>query len=231
MTELLFLSDSYLKEFSAKIIKSGSDFVVLDRTCFFYESSGQECDVGFLDDVKVLSVKNAGGEIRHFLESNTFKIGDAVKGIIDWKGRYALMRMHSAAHVLARTLYTLYNAIVVGGQLHVDISHDDYKPLTGVDKETIVREFNSIVSHNLPIITRNVPRAEAERIYKAGGLNFLVPASVSIVRLVEIKDFDVNACAGTHVKNTGEIGALEIVKVDNKGSGVKRIYFRLIPST
>lgn len=238
MTELLHMSDNYLREFDATVIGSGDGYVVLDKTAFYPEGGGQTSDHGELSNNKrtitVKEVRKIEGEIRHLLDGQSFVIGDRVHGILDWARRYECMRFHTCQHVLSRYLQLNYNVETKGNNIKPGESRADYTPLESFDEEMkrkVETGVNTILRQNLPIEIRNMPRAEAisfleEMEYQTRYLE-MVPKSVEEFRVLLIGDYDAASCAGTHVANTSEVGGIMIGKSKNVGAGVRRIYFKL----
>lgn len=239
MTVLLHMSDNYLKEFDATVISSGDGYVVLDKTAFYPEGGGQSSDHGELSNgestIAVKEVRKIDGEIRHLIEGQPFAVGDTVHGVLDWKRRYECMRFHTCQHVLSRYLQLNYGVETKGNNIKPGESRADYTPLESFGdemKRDVEAGVNAIMSQNLPVEIRNMPRAEAitfleEREYQTRYLE-MVPKSVEEFRVLLIGDYDAASCAGTHVANTSEIGEIRIGKSKNVGAGVRRIYFKLL---
>ncbi len=238
MTELLHMSDNYIREFDATVIESGDGYVVLDKTAFYPEGGGQTSDHGELSDnertITVKEVRKIEGEIRHLVDGQSFEVGDSVHGILDWARRYECMRFHTCQHVLSRYLQLNYGVETKGNNIKPGKSRADYTPLESFDEEMkrkVEAGVNAILSQNLPVEIRNMPRAEAisfleEKQYQTRYLE-MVPKSVKEFRVLLIGDYDAASCAGTHVANTSEIGGIMIGKSKNVGAGVRRIYFKL----
>ncbi|MGQ4911187.1 MAG: alanyl-tRNA editing protein [Candidatus Thorarchaeota archaeon] len=239
MTVLLHMTDNYLKEFDAKVLASGEDYVVLDQTAFYPLGGGQSSDVGTISDgsttLRVREVRKMEGEIRHLLEGGSFPSGTQVHGSIDWDFRYECMRFHTAQHVLSRYLQLNYNVETVGNMIKPGESRADYSPLESFDdemKREVEAGVNAILDRNLDVTIEFMPRRQAieflhERGYQTRYLE-MVPKEVEEFRILLIGDYDAASCAGTHVKNTSEIGHLQIGKSKNVGAGKRRIYFRLV---
>ena len=239
MTELLHMRDNYVKEFEAIVESTGEDYVVLDRTAFYPEGGGQSTDHGVLSDgsrsVNVLEVRKIEGEIRHKIDRPPFNVGVNLHGEIDWERRHENMRFHTCQHVLSRYLQLHYNVETKGNNITPGKSRADYTPLESFDedmKRKVEAGVNEILDRNLEVEIKFMPRPEAiaflkEREYQTRYLE-MVPESVQEFRILTIGDYDVASCAGTHVKNTSEIGHIQIGKSKNVGAGVRRIYFKLI---
>jgi misacylated tRNA(Ala) deacylase len=236
MTKALYMLDCYLKEFEA-IIKSVKDgkFVVLDQTAFYPNSGGQPYDAGVIskdnEAYKVVYVGKFSGEISHEVDREGLKEGDKVKCRIDWERLYKFMRSHTAAHILAGILEKDAGAKITGNQLELDKSRLDFN-LENFDREKFnqyVAKANETISKNLKVNLSLASREEAEqRLSRLTNLAKGFPPEIKEVRLVEIEQFTTEACGGTHVKNTGEIKGIYILKLDNKGKDNRRVYFKLV---
>lgn len=239
MTELLHMKDNYLREFDATVISSGEGFVVLDKTAFYPLGGGQSSDTGILSDglqeLIVKEVRKETGEIRHFVEGQAFPVGTEVHGVIDWVRRYECMRFHTAQHVLSRYLSIHYGLETVGNMIKPGESRADYSPLDSFDddmKREVEAGVNDVLEKNLDVEMEFMERKDAIEFLEGRGYPTryleMVPDSVTNFRVLTIGDYDAASCAGTHVKNTGEIGGIRIGKSRNVGAGKRRIYFRLV---
>jgi alanyl-tRNA synthetase len=234
-TEQLYYVDQYMKEFDAKVLKViNSDYVVLDKTCFYPEGGGQPADHGFLlfDDLKteVVDAQKVGRVIMHRIKgSYTPREGLTVKGVIDWDKRYGLMKAHTATHLVNGAARRVLGEHVwqYGTQKglessRLDISH--YRRLTPEEVHKIETLANQAVLANMRVKTAWMPRNEAEsqygfRLYQGGA----VPGKE--IRVVKTGDWDVEACAGTHLNSTGEIGFVKIVYTERVQDGVERLAY------
>jgi misacylated tRNA(Ala) deacylase len=239
MTELLHMSDNYLREFDAIVTESGAEYIVLDKTAFYPQGGGQSSDQGELTDgdriVSVKEVRKIEGEVRHIIDGPSFEIGTSVHGTIDWTRRYECMRFHTCQHVLSRYLQLNYGLETVGNNIKPGESRADYAPLESFNEEMkreVEAGVNAILHQNLPVEIRNMPRAEATSFLKEKGYQTryleMVPKSVKDFRVIIIGEYDAASCAGTHVANTSEIGEIQIGKSKNVGAGKRRIYFKLL---
>ncbi|NOX71582.1 MAG: alanyl-tRNA editing protein [Candidatus Micrarchaeota archaeon] len=226
MTVKLYLDDPYLKEFDARIVRRGDGFVVLDKTAFYPKSGGQDHDMGFLNNVPVVRVTRNGDDIFHFVEG---MIGsDTVHGIIDWERRYALMKMHTAQHIISGIIARRYGVRTIGVSIETGESALKTEPLEinlGVITD-IVEDFADIVRKRTDLKFYEIDREDAlKRVdpLRIAGIQKL-PASIRTLRVVEIPGADICTCAGTHVKNTRELGNLEITRHEN-ADGSTIIYF------
>lgn len=232
-TEQMYYVDAYKKEFDAEVIKVlAGKYVVLDRTCFYPEGGGQPADGGFLafNDVKVeiVGVQKVGRVIVHEVaDSVAFEAGVALRGVLDWSKRYALMKAHTATHLVNGAARRVLGEHVWqhGTQKGVDVTRLDishYRRLTVEEVEAIEVLANKAIMADMPVSTVWMPRSDAEsrygfRLYQGGA----VPGKD--IRVVKTGDWDVEACAGTHLKRTGEIGFLKIVYTERIQDGVERL--------
>jgi alanyl-tRNA synthetase len=233
-TRTLYYEDSHLQEFEARVLRVvDNDYVVLDQTVFYPEGGGQPADHGVLKfnktQTNVIDVQKIGNVIVHFVEGQIPKENDKVTGRIDWNRRISLMRHHSATHVIMGAARRVLGQHVwqSGAQKEVetsrlDISH--FQRLTPEEVHKIEELANETVMAIMPVETSVKPRIEAERqygfrLYQGGA----VPGKE--IRVVKTGDWEVQACGGTHVKNTGEIGLVKILHTERVQDGVERIIF------
>ena len=236
MTERIFLENNYLRDFDAQITELTPNGVVMDRTAFYPEGGGQLGDRGTLEFqnniIKVTNTRLDKGRIIHEVPVENFSLGVEVKGEIDWDFRYKLMRSHSAQHVISRWFQLNFEAETVSTQLKYDKSRLDFHPLGKLSPdrlETISIQINEILAKNLQISITSRPRKEAIEFLKHKNYQIkyleMVPKSVRDFRIVTIGDYDFAACAGTHVKNTSEIGSISFLSTKNKGKLRERIFY------
>ena len=235
-TEPLYYEDQYMREFEARILKVvDQEFVVLDRTCFFPEGGGQPPDSGHLTfdgkTAEVTDVQKVGTVIVHKIKGDIPKEGQTVKGEIAWDKRYSLMKNHTATHVIGGAARRVLGQHVwqFGTQKGVessrlDISH--YRRLTLEELHKIETLANEAVLRNIQVDISWMPRNEAEslygfRLYQGGA----VPSKE--IRVVRAGDWDVEACAGTHLKSTGEIGFIKIIHSERVQDGVERLEYSI----
>ena len=233
MTEKLYLTDCYLKEFKAKVVKIDGNKVFLDKTAFYPGGGGLEEDKGYFmfngQKIEVKSVKEENGEIAHEVESLPFKVGDEVVGVIDWERRYRMMRLHTASHIIAAIAYSKYNAKVTGGHISPEYAKDDFDIDDKNKLVEIVNEANEIVKKNIPVKIYFLKREEALKIPGIVKLAERMPPEIDTWRIVEIEGVDIQADGGPHVSNTSEIGEIVLLKVENRGKGRKRVYYTIKP--
>jgi alanyl-tRNA synthetase len=235
-TEMLYYKDQYMKVFEAKVLKVvGDDYVVLDKTCFYPEGGGQPADSGYLTFGKtrseVIDVEKVGKIIVHKLKGTVPKVGSMVKGSIDWDKRYSLMKNHTATHVIGGAARHVLGMHVwqYGTQKGIDSSRLDishYRRLSLEETQKIETLANEAILRNIEVETAWLPRNEAEsrygfRLYQGGA----IPGKE--IRVVKTGDWDVEACAGTHLKNTGEIGFIKVIHSERVQDGVERLTYSI----
>ena len=235
MTAELFLTDAYLREFSARVESLNGREVVLDRTAFYPSGGGQPSDKGTLGvgpiQASVVDVRREGGDIVHVLDGAIPGTVRELSGVVDWERRHAHMRYHTALHVLSAVMDEAYDARVTGGQMRVDRARMDFSfpgEWTATVGGEIERLANEAIGLNRPVKVYEISREEVltrpELIRTQANL---VPERVKTVRVVEIEEIDAQADGGTHVANTQEVGRIEITNHKSKGRGNKRAEFVL----
>lgn len=238
MAELLYQTDSYLREFEAVVtaIDPENHGLILDRTAFYPGGGGQPSDSGLLEgggrQYHVSKIKRIAGNLLHLVEGQEPlpEVGMIVQGSLNWDRRYQLMRTHSALHVLCGVVFRDYGASVTGG---------DMDPLQGrmdFEFETMHRDLvdeieaaiNAEVEKRHPIRVAILPREEAFKIPDLIRTKInLLPEGIQQVRVVKIEGLDLQADGGTHVSNTSEIGRIRVVDYKSKGKINKRIYIKI----
>jgi len=238
MTELLYQTDSTLREFEALVTEVVGDGVVLDRTAFYIGGGGQPCDVGRLladsGEWEVVKVGRGGGRIVHKLNLEPPPVGTRVQGLFDWERRYALMRTHTAMHILCGVIWRDYGALVTGGNMQPLRGRMDFE-FERMQRELvseIEEKINVEVAAARPVHVRVLPREEAFQIPDLIRTKInLLPPHITQVRVVEIEGLDMQADGGTHVVNTAEVGPLRIVDYKSKGRINKRLVVAVGPPT
>ena len=234
MTEALYMKDSYLKNWDAKVVSVKDDkYIVLDKTAFYPKGGGQPWDEGYIskdgEKFKVVYVGKFSGEISHEVDKPGLKEGDLVICEIDWERRYTYMRYHTACHLVSNLLFRRANAKITGNQIELDkarmdFSMDDYSP----EKLHIyVNEANEIIQKNLPVTIGYMSREEVLQKPELARLAIGLPKNIKEFRIIKIGDIDEQVDGGTHIKNLNEIGKIEILKTVNKGKNNRRLYFVL----
>ena len=234
-TRKLYYEDRYAKEADGTVIFKHGRYVVLDQTIFYPEGGGQAEDTGYFyvngKEFRVVHTRKIRNVIVHVLERPTdeIRVGDKVHMKIDWDRRYALMKHHTATHIITGAAYRVLGPHVwqVGAdkspeRARLDISH--YKHLTEDQILKIEELANKVVMEMRPVKVEVLPRTEAEkkygfRIYQGGA----IPEKE--LRIVSVEGWDVEACGGTHLKNTGELGLIKIIGTKKIHDGVIRLIF------
>jgi misacylated tRNA(Ala) deacylase len=230
MTELLYHTDAYLKEFDAEIteLNGAENGLYLNRTAFYPGGGGQPNDTGtLLINGQEIAVKNIRKGNLHMIEGALPPVGTAVKGILNWERRYKLMRTHTAMHILCGVVWRDYGASVTGGNMEALEGRMDFE-FERMQKELvneIETRINVEVAAARDIRVNILPREEAFKIPDLIRTKInLLPAGIPEVRTVEIVGLDLQADGGTHVANTREVGHLRIKDYQSKGGANKRIY-------
>ena len=231
ITSEIFRDNPYKKECEAKILDFGDNWIILDQTVFYAEGGGQLGDTGLIkagqQEIQIENTIKENDLIKHIFNSKfDFEIGDNVTCIIDWDRRYKLMKMHTSLHLLC----SLVNAKVTGGSVgdgkgRLDFNLD-FKP----NKEELKDNLNDLIQGNHDITISWISAQELDKnpdLVKT--MSVLPPRTNGSIRMVRIGDnIDYQPCGGTHVKNTSEIGLVEINKVENKGKLNKRVAISLV---
>ncbi len=233
-TRMLFYKNAYLTEFESKVLRvfKGNN-IILEQTIFYPEGGGQPADRGYLEfngkRVEIVDVRKVGKVVVHVAKGKAPKNLREVKGHIDWDRRSYHMRAHTATHlVMGAARRVLGQHVWQTGtqksmdQTRLDISH--YQRLTQEEINQIEALANHAVIATIPVETQWLPRDTAEkeygfRLYQGGA----VPGKE--IRVVKTGEWEVEACAGTHVKNTGEIGFIKILRTERIQDGVERIIY------
>lgn len=239
-TELVFYGDEYERACKARVIGVEEEGLILDRTIFYSEGGGQPGDRGVIrggdGEVKVTDTRKAGGVVYHVIGEGevTFPEGAEVELEIDWERRYNLMRHHTATHVILGAAKTVLGAHVwqQGAQKfpdrgRFDISH--FKRLTREEIDGIEMVANRAILEGRKVEKRWYTLDEAMDKYGSELFQGGAPAGDEI-RIVEIEEWDREACAGTHVDNTSEIGMLKIIHTERLQDGVERLEYSVGPA-
>lgn len=230
MTELLYHSDAYLKEFDAKVSAVDGNRVALDRTGLYARGGGQPSDFGLLksdgDEWRVLDSKKQGADVWHQLDHPAPSAGTAVHGVVDWDRRYRLMRTHTALHILCGVVFRDLGVSVTGGDMEPLNARMDFEleRMSSDFAQMIEERINMEVAAAREVRTRILPREEAFQIPDLIRTKInLLPPDISFVRVVEIVGLDLQADGGTHVANTGQVGRIRVVGHESKGKINKRL--------
>jgi misacylated tRNA(Ala) deacylase len=234
VTNLLYLTDCYLKDFEATVVAVEDDRAVLDRTAFYPGGGGQPSDGGRLlwddDEAQIVKVKKQGDLVWHKLEVEPPPVGTLVRGALDWEHRYKLMRTHTALHILCGVIWRDYGALVTGGNMEPLKARMDFElEHMSVDfAQEVEEKINAEVAAAHPVKICILPREEAFQIPDLIRTKInLLPESIREVRVVEIEGLDMQADGGTHVANTREVGTIHVVGHESKGRINKRLRIAL----
>ena len=234
MANALYMNDSYLKSWEAKVIAVKDDkYITLDNTAFYPKGGGQPWDEGFImkdkEKFRVIYVGKFSGEISHEVDKPGLKIGDTVSCELDWERRYTFMRYHTASHLISNILYKDADAKITGNQIEMektrmDFSMTDYSP---EKLNAFVDKANRIINQDLPITIDYMTRKEVLEKPELARLAVGLPENIKEFRIVNIGDVDKQVDGGTHVDRLKEIGTIELTKTVNKGKNNRRMYFIL----
>ena len=237
MTELLYLRDAYLTDFTATVLATREGGIALDRTAFYPTGGGQAHDTGTLAGLAVVAVRKERDEdgtdrVWHTVEGGPLPaVGDTVEGTIDWERRHRLMRTHSALHVLCGVIWNEWRVPVTGGNMEPLSARMDFEfdPLPEGFGPRIEELVNAELAADRPIAVEFLPRDTAvqdEDLIRTK-VN-MIPESVTEIRIVDIVGLDKQADGGTHVRSTAEVGRIRVTKLENKGKGNKRVRLEVV---
>ena len=242
MTDLLFYQDANLRQCDCRVVDIGDDGIILDRTVFYPVGGGQPGDCGVLrlqdgseivientrrrkDDAAVLHVPAAAENIAAAGKIAQLRPGDDVVAAIDWQRRYVHMRVHTCLHLLSAVIPAGVTGGAIGaGSGRLDFDLPEVKP----DRVAVEAQLNALIAEAHPVVPRWITSAELEaqpQLVKT--MSVAPPRGVPRVRLLEIAGVDLQACGGTHVSNTAEIGAVVVSKIESKGARNRRVVVAL----
>ncbi|HEY8290957.1 MAG TPA: alanyl-tRNA editing protein [Thermomicrobiales bacterium] len=241
MTELLYQTDSYLRDVETTVTghgeANGAPAVIVARTTLYPGGGGQPADMGVLtwegQQASVTGATKQGTEILYTLDGPVPPVGATIQMRVDWERRYRLMRTHTAMHCLCGVVFRDYGALVTGGQMALDQSRMDFEldDLSPERVAAIEEATNAAIHADLPVRVRILPRDEAFAIPDLIRTKInLLPPGIAEVRTVEIVGLDLQADGGTHVAHTGEVGGIRIVGTRSKGKSNKRLEIVLTDS-
>ena len=232
---LIFRDDAYLRSCSAIVTAIDERGIRLDRTVFYPTGGGQPGDSGVLrranGDIAIIDTIKGGApdEVIHVPAPGTPlpTIGETVTAEIDWDRRHRLMRMHTCLHLLCAVV----PGAVTGGQVSDGKGRLDFDvPGAALDKEDIAAKLNALISADHAVTPRWITDAElAAHPELVRTMTVKPPSGQGRVRLLEIDGVDLQPCGGTHVRRTGEIGAIAIAKIENKGKQNRRVNIVFAP--
>lgn len=230
MAELLFREDAYLRSCEATVTGADERGIRLDRTVFYPTGGGQPGDTGALRraDGSVLAIIDArkgdtAEDVLHISAPGTPlpAVGEKVTAEIDWDRRYRLMRMHSCLHLLCAVV----PGAVTGGQISDGKARLDFDvPGETLDKDVITQKLNALIAADHAVTPRWITDAELQaRPELVRTMSVKPPTGFGRVRLLDIAGVDLQPCGGTHIRQTAEIGPIEVIKIENKGRQNRRV--------
>jgi misacylated tRNA(Ala) deacylase len=232
MTERLYEDDAQLRTMQARVVASGAEGIVLDRTVFYARGGGQPGDVGVLrweggETAVAETIKGEGAAILHVPAAGADlpPVGAVVDGAVDWGRRHRLMRMHTAMHLLCSLIK---GAAVTGGSVGAERSRLDFDLPNPPPKEDVEAGLNALIAADHPVHLEWVSESVLdENPTLVRTMSVQPPRGTGRLRLVRIgpedAPVDLQPCGGTHVSRTGEIGRIAVVKIENKGKQNRRI--------
>ncbi|MBV9191287.1 MAG: alanyl-tRNA editing protein [Betaproteobacteria bacterium] len=228
MAQLLFREDPYLKGCEATVVAVHGDAVELDRTVFYPLGGGQAGDTGKIGDWRVIDTRKGPlpDQVLHVLEPGSNPAaGGKVEVQLDWERRHRLMRLHTALHLLG----SVVKASVTGGRINDDKAHLDFDiEMERLVKDAIEAQVNELVKTGTATRAQWITDAELDaRPELVRTMSVAPPRGEGPVRLLEIPGIDLQACGGTHVANTAEIGLLKVMRIRSEGKRNKRVTLEL----
>ena len=229
MTQKLYLDEPYRTAFEATVmavrpLADGAHEVELDRTLFYPESGGQLADAGVLGAARVTGVREGDGESVVHVVAGDAPAAGAIAGTIDWARRFDHMQQHTGQHVLSRAFIQSSGLPTVSFHMGEETCTIDLDG-SGLDDDAVRRAedlANRVIEENRPVSVRQVPLAELDQL----DLRRKVPAGVTIARIVSVQDFDVIPCCGTHVRSTGELGLVKVLRAE-RVKQLHRVHFKV----
>ena len=229
-TDLLFRDDAYLASATARVLAADASGIVLDRTVFYPQGGGQQGDTGSLTRVDgtivaIIDTRKGAepGSVVHLVAPGTPlpAPGETVTLALDWPRRYALMRLHTALHVMSCVVV----APVTGGNIAPDKARLDFDiDMSLLDAERITRETNALIGRGVATETVWITDEEMDaRPELVKTMSVQPPRGSGRVRLLRIPGIDLQPCGGTHVANIGEIGAIRVLKIRSEGRRNRRV--------
>jgi misacylated tRNA(Ala) deacylase len=226
---MIYLNDSYIKEFTSPIKLMEEDKLITEESVFYAQSGGQPGDKGVFtvngQKVNVINTIKHEQGIAHILETPIQATAGEVTGTIDWDHRYRLMRMHTTMHLLCAAL----PYYVTGGSIGLEKSRIDFDlGEESFEFETLNQIINEFIQQAHPISYQWITLEELDRQPElVRTLSVKPPRTSGKIRLVKIGTIDLQPCGGTHLANTKEIGTFRFVKYESKGKMNKRVQFTL----
>lgn len=233
MTERLYYTDTFLHEFDAHVVsvfdENGRTAVLLDRSAFYPASGGQVFDTGWLElaegsgrmAVSEVAENEQTGAVVHYLEADAAMVrnGAVVRGIVNAERRRDHMQQHSGQHVLSAAFERLYGLATVSFHMGDESCTIDLaaEAVSARQLQAAERMANEVIAEDRPVEIRFTTPEEA----RAMGVRKIPAAEREKLRLIDIREFDLNACGGTHVRSTGQIGAILVRKTEKVKQGTR----------
>ena len=225
MKELYYYQDSMMREFSADVVRTGTDglggYVVLSNTAFYPTGGGQPHDTGWIGTHEVVNVEKVEEEIRHYIDGDVEGITGTVVGKLDWSRRFDHMQQHTGQHILTAAFVELFGYQTVSFHLGAELVAIDLNTTEVTPEQLMAAEkrANDIVLENRPIETKWVTKNELAQ------YNLRKDVTVDEdIRLVIIPDYDYNGCGGTHPTSTGQVQMIKIMETEKMKSNI-RVHF------
>ena len=231
-TDLSYLRDAYLSEFEATVVDARKGAIAIDRTAFYPTGGGQPHDNGTLAGLAVTDVRKEDDVVWHSVTGGELPaIGSLVRGELDWDRRHRLMRAHTALHVLCGVIWNEWRVPVTGGNMEPLSARMDFEfdPLPDGFGSRVEDLVNAELAADRVIEVSFLPRSTAvmdEDLIRTKVS--MIPSTVTEIRVVDIVGLDKQADGGTHVRSTGEVGRIRVIKLENKGKGNKRVRLEVV---
>lgn len=231
--DLVFRADPYARSCRARVLSASAEGIRADRTVFYPAGGGQPGDAGVVrwagGEARIAeTVKGAGPDEAVMVPEPGAPLpapGAEVEMEIDWERRHRHMRMHTALHLLCAVV----PGAVTGGQIGAERSRLDFDvPSGALDREAIEARINELVARDLPVAAGSITDAELEASPElVRTMSVRPPSGGGTVRTIRIEGVDFQPCGGTHVARTGEVGRVEVLKIENKGRQNRRVVLGL----
>jgi len=243
VSENICFTDAYARQTDATVVEVDAEVnaVLLNRTVFYPGGGGQPADTGLLigdsgDSWRVVGAKKRGDDIWHIIEASSElpAVDTQVSGELDWDRRHALMRTHSALHVLCGVVWRDHQASVTGGNMEPLSGRMDFEfeSMSGDLVDEIAKRVNEEITGDREIRVAIRPREDAFAIPDLIRTKInLLPEGITEVRTIEIVGLDLQADGGTHVAHTGEIGRVNVTGYESKGRINKRIRIEVLDAS
>lgn len=234
MTKRLYLDDPYRSDCTARVTAAHGDWAALSETVFYPGGGGQPFDTGILE---VLGLRHRVTEVRQDEQGWVWHrcaaeaaVGATARVRLDWQRRYAFMRHHTLLHIVNAVVLADYSGLITGVQIGEEQSRIDFalQEFGRGHMSALEARVNEVIGRGLPVDACMVSEAEFRERPELIRTAIVAPPAVDgAVRVVRIEGFDAQACGGTHVRNTRELGECRILRFENKGRQNKRLYVGL----